>query len=61
MPVRGNAYVNSGFLEHVRLPEVGVYLVYPDRRSMLPKLKALLDFLVESFGGEADWDRELEL
>lgn len=93
VPVRGNAYVNSGLLEHalaiegvgiaflptfyvgdalregklvrlleqVRLPEAGVYLVYPDRRSMLPKLKALLDFLVESFGGEADWDRGLEL
>lgn len=93
VPVRGNAYVNSGLLEHalalegvgiaflptfyvgdalregklvrllehVRVPEVGVYLVYPDRRSMLPKLKALLDFLVESFGGEADWDRELEV
>lgn len=48
-------------LEHVRLPELGVYLVYPDRRNRLPKLQALLDFLVESFAGEADWDRGLGL
>jgi DNA-binding transcriptional LysR family regulator len=93
LPVRGNAYVNSGLLElafalegvgiavlptfyvgdalregklvrvleQAKLPELGVYLVYPDRRNLLPKLKALLDFLVESFGGEADWDRGLEL
>jgi DNA-binding transcriptional LysR family regulator len=93
LPVRGNAYVNSGLLEtafaiegvgiailptfyvgdalrerklvrvldHVELPELGVYLVYADRRNLLPKLKALLDFLVESFGGEADWDHGLDL
>jgi DNA-binding transcriptional LysR family regulator len=93
LPVRGNAYVNSGLLEtafaiegvgiailptfyvgealrerklvrvleHVELPELGVYLVYADRRNLLPKLKALLDFLVASFGGEADWERGLPL
>jgi DNA-binding transcriptional LysR family regulator len=93
LPVRGNAYVNSGLLEqafaveglglailptfyvgdalragtlvrvlqHVSLPELGVYLVYPDRRNMLPKLKALLDYLVESFHGEAVWERGLTL
>ncbi|HUQ51589.1 MAG TPA: LysR family transcriptional regulator [Gammaproteobacteria bacterium] len=93
LPVRGNAYVNSGLLEqalaleglglamlptfyvgdalregrlvrvleHVVLPEIGIYLVYADRRNLLPKLKALLDFLVESFGGEPDWERGLEL
>lgn len=93
LPVRGNAYVNSGLLElafaiegtgiallptfyvgdalregklvrvleRVKVPEIGVYLVYPDRRNLLPKLKALLDFLVESFAGEADWEHGLEL
>jgi DNA-binding transcriptional LysR family regulator len=61
LPVRSNAYVNNGLFEHVRLPELGVYLVYADRRNLLPKLKALLDFLVDSFGGEADWDHGLEL
>jgi DNA-binding transcriptional LysR family regulator len=48
-------------LERVRLPELGVYFVYPDRRNLLPKLKALLDFLVESFGGQAEWDHGLKL
>jgi DNA-binding transcriptional LysR family regulator len=93
LPVHGNAYVNSGFLEqgfalegvgiailptfyvgdalregklvrlleHVRLPELGVHFVYPDRRNLLPKLKALLDFLVGSFDGRADWDNGLDL
>lgn len=93
IPVRGNAYVNSGLLEqvfalegvgiavlptfyvgealrqgklvrlleHVELPEMGVYLVYADRRNLLPKLQALLDFLVESFGGQADWEHGLRL
>jgi DNA-binding transcriptional LysR family regulator len=93
LPVRGNAYVNSGeleqvlalegvgiamlptfyvgdalregklvrLLEHVRLPEIGVYVVYADRRNLVPKLKALLDFLVESFAGGADWERGLGL
>jgi hypothetical protein len=35
--------------------------VYPDRRSLLPKLKALLDFLVASFDGEAPWEEGLAL
>lgn len=48
-------------LEHVRLPKLALYLVYPDRRSLLPKLKALLDFLVESFDGEPDWEQGLRL
>jgi DNA-binding transcriptional LysR family regulator len=48
-------------LERLQLPELGVYFVYPDRRNLLPKLKALLDFLVESFAGEADWDHGLAL
>ncbi len=93
LPVRGNAYVNSGLLEQafalegvgiailptfyvgdalrdgrlvrllsdVALPELGIYAVYPDRRSRLPKLEALLEFLVESFGGEAPWERDLGL
>jgi DNA-binding transcriptional LysR family regulator len=93
IPVRGNAYVNSGLLEqafalegvgiavlptfyvgeelrqgklvrvlpHIELPEIGVYLVYADRRNLLPKLQALLDFLVESFAGAADWEHGLDL
>lgn len=93
LPVRGNAYVNSGLLEQafalegvgiailptfyvgdalrdgrlvrllpdVALPELGIYAVYPGRRSRLPKLEALLEFLVESFGGEAPWERDLGL
>lgn len=93
LPVRGNAFVNIGFLEHalavegvgiallptfyvgdalrdgrlvrllenVRLPELGVYFVYPGRKSLLPKLKALLDFLADSFAGGAEWDRGLNL
>jgi DNA-binding transcriptional LysR family regulator len=48
-------------LDRVELPELGVYLVYADRHHLLPKLTALLAFLVESFGGGADWDRGLDL
>lgn len=47
-------------LEQVKLPELGVYFVYPDRHNLLPKLKALLDFLVESFASGPEWDRGLD-
>jgi DNA-binding transcriptional LysR family regulator len=46
-------------LPSVRLPELGVYAVYPERRNTLPKLRAFIDFLIASFGPQPQWDRDL--
>jgi DNA-binding transcriptional LysR family regulator len=32
-----------------RLPELGIYAVYPSRKHVAPKVRLLIDFLVESF------------
>lgn len=32
-----------------RLPELGIYAVYPSRKHVSPKVRLLIDFLVESF------------
>lgn len=46
---------------NVRLPELGVFAVYPEKRNALPKLRAFIDFLIASFGPEPEWDRDLGL
>lgn len=46
-------------LPKLRLPELGVYVVYPERRNALPKLRAFIDFMIASFGPEPEWDRGL--
>jgi DNA-binding transcriptional LysR family regulator len=38
------------------MPEMGVYAVYPSRRHMSGKLRALLDFLGQAFGADPGWD-----
>lgn len=48
-------------LPKLRLPELGVYVVYPERRNSLPKLRAFLDFMSASFGPQPEWDRGLSL
>ncbi len=34
-----------------RSPELGIYAVYPTRKHVAPKVRALIDFLVERLGG----------
>lgn len=46
-------------LPDVRLPELGVFAVYPERRNALPKLRAFIDFMIASFGPQPEWDRDL--
>ena len=48
-------------LPNVRLPELGVYAVYPERRNTLPKLRAFIYLLIASFGPQPEWDRDLNL
>ena len=48
-------------LPKLRLPELGLYVVYPERRNALPKLRAFIDFMIASFGPEPEWDRELSV
>lgn len=50
-------HVQSGALVEVlpeyRSIELGIYAVYPSRRHLTPKVRALVDFLVEAFGMRA--------
>jgi DNA-binding transcriptional LysR family regulator len=46
-------------LEELKLPELGVYVIYPERRSLSPKVRAFIDFCVRTFGPEPYWDRGL--
>jgi DNA-binding transcriptional LysR family regulator len=41
-------------LPHYRCAELGIYAVYPTRKFVLPKVRALLDFLSARLAG-ADW------
>ena len=36
-------------LHQYRSLELGVYAVYPSRKHLTPKVRVLIDFLVESF------------
>jgi len=37
--------------------EAGIYAVYPSSRHLSPKVRALIDYLVEQLGPDPDWDR----
>lgn len=39
------------------MQELGIYAVYPSRRHMSGKLRALLDFLGQAFGPDPSWDK----
>ena len=39
----------------------GLYAVYPASRHLSPKVRAIIDWLIEDLGPEPDWDRELPL
>ena len=42
-------------LASLKLPEQGVYVIYPERRSLSPKVRAFIDFCVQTFGPEPYW------
>lgn len=45
-------------LEHMH-PGTSVFAVYPENRHLSPKVRALIDWLVEELGPEPEWDRDL--
>jgi len=40
-----------------RLPDIDVLAVYPSRRHLSAKVRAMIDFLVREFEGTPPWDR----
>jgi DNA-binding transcriptional LysR family regulator len=42
-----------------RTRELSIYAVYPERRHLPAKVRAFVDFLVETFAGQPYWDRGL--
>jgi DNA-binding transcriptional LysR family regulator len=44
-------------LPEYRLPDIDVLAVYPSRRHLSAKIRAVIDFLVNAFGGVPPWDR----
>jgi len=41
-----------------RMPEIDVLAVYPSRRHLSAKVRAMIDFLAEEFSGVPPWDRD---
>lgn len=46
-------------LPDYRLPESAIYAVMPERRLILPRVRALVDHLGRSFGENPPWERHL--
>lgn len=44
-------------LPDYRIPDSGIYAVMPQRRLMLPRVRAFIDFVVEKFGDVPPWER----
>ncbi len=44
-------------LARYKLPELGIYAVYPQRSHVPPKVRAFVDFLVQRFGRKPEWER----
>ena len=40
-----------------RVPDIDVLAVYPSRRHLSAKVRAMIDFLAEEFAGVPPWDR----
>jgi DNA-binding transcriptional LysR family regulator len=49
--------------QHMNLEHstTGLYAVYPGSRHLSPKVRAMIDWLIEDLGPNPDWDRELPL
>ena len=41
-----------------RVPDIDILAVYPSRRHLGAKVRAMIDFLVEEFSGVPPWDRD---
>ncbi len=41
-----------------RIPDIDILAIYPSRRHLGAKVRALIDFLVEEFSGTPPWDRD---
>jgi DNA-binding transcriptional LysR family regulator len=44
-------------LPEYRMPDIDVFALYPSRRHLSAKIRAMVDFLAEAFGGLPPWDR----
>lgn len=44
-------------LPEFELLELSIYLVYPQRQHLAPKVRAFVDFMAERFGGTPYWDQ----
>lgn len=53
--------IRAGRLKHVlpeyQLPESGIYAVMPERRMVLPRVRAFVDLLTQHLGGVPPWER----
>jgi DNA-binding transcriptional LysR family regulator len=45
-------------LEHTH-PGTSLFAVYPESRHLSPKVRAMIDWLLEELGPEPEWDRDL--
>lgn len=46
-------------LSEIAHPGTALFAVYPESRHLSPKVRALIDWLVEDFGPDPDWDADL--
>jgi DNA-binding transcriptional LysR family regulator len=44
-------------LPEYRLPDIDILALYPSRRHLSAKIRAMVDFLVDAFGSVPPWDR----
>jgi DNA-binding transcriptional LysR family regulator len=53
--------LRSGALKPIlrayRPPEIALHAVYPERRNLMPKVRAFVDFLAQTFAPEPPWER----
>ncbi len=45
-------------LPEYELLELSIYLVYPQRQHLAPKVRAFVDFMSDRFAGTPYWDRK---
>lgn len=45
-------------LPDYRLPEIDILAMYPSRRHLSARVRVMIDFLVDAFGGVPPWDRD---
>jgi DNA-binding transcriptional LysR family regulator len=41
-----------------RIPDIDVLAIYPSRRHLTAKVRTMIDFLAQEFGGTPPWDRD---